>query len=236
MVRILEVRHGHSYANMGADNPTGINLNVRRFASDRLVTLTQLGKRQSTGTGKKIDEILTGWGHTGPVIVECSPYVRTVDTRDGACTQLQGRELIIMEPNELLIERSHTQAWELTARERAQRWPMQPEEWFTGCYPGSESFEKVANRGKAFKEMMKAKYPNDATIIIFGHGHQLRWLNMHLLGETAEKMRAEPEAENGSIRLIEGSDWESLKDSGYLHDGRITHPRASSKHAGPRVR
>ncbi len=160
--RIFLMRHAESEA----------NANPQLYAEkpDHLHVLTESGMAQARQAGRQLAEIIAG----DPYGVFVSPYTRTLQTMETACTQLSGRPVFVHQDPRLReqdygpMRPRHETEVHRVEREKHGR--------FFYRFPGGESCADVFDRVSTFLETLHRRFASQRfppNILIFTHGTAL---------------------------------------------------------------
>ena len=209
-MRVFLVRHGESLAN--------VNPSLMRTTADHAIGLSTIGRAQATHAGLRLAAFL---GDAARVRLWHSPYLRARETADeverGLGDRVVGRweHVLFAEQQFGLFEGVPDE--ELPKLHPAEFAHYQKCEAFGGKFwarvPLGESRFDVALRvHQAIGSLHRDEERHGVhDHVVVAHGSTLRAFVMMFLHRTPEWFEAEPNPENGSVRLIDGHE-----DRGYL--------------------
>lgn len=138
--------------------------------------------------------------HRKPTIFH-SPFLRAKNTKDIIVSELSHHYIFpkVCE-NPLLVERSWTNLRDIITTEK------NVDKYFNFFFKpiNGESFQDCYQRCVTFDNMLKFKFyknPND-TVIIVGHGEQIKCYLMHLLGWTVDEFYKYRNPKNSEVFLV----------------------------------
>lgn len=216
--RLILIRHGESMGN--ADESQYCTV------PDWLIPLTENGKAQSREAGKKIKAIIGD----EPVVVFCSPYLRTKQTLKGIMTELESNPLISAREEPRVTEQQFgnfqtTAAMKLYKEERSQFGR------FYYRFPQGESGLDVYNRislfiGTLFREWEKGhSIPmSDANVLIVTHGLTLRLFLMRWFHFSVDEFENSMNPGNAAVVVMTRSE-HPLPDDVEMHGEDEHHAR-----------
>jgi broad specificity phosphatase PhoE len=215
-MRILLVRHGESEAN--------VNKTLYTTFSDHAIKLSEAGRLEATATGQRLKQFFEenpGCGARNRRIL-VSPYIRAIETAE-RIVEATGDDMfrdwkertLLSEQQFGLFEGIPTGMIDLQLpREYAfYDKAVQDNGRFWAKMPMGESRYDVSLRMiTLINELLRDEVAYGiCDVVLVSHGVTLRAFAMEWLEKTPEWMDEEPNPENGSIRLFEGT-----LDKGYL--------------------
>ena len=161
--RIILLRHGESMANV---DPT-----VYAQMPDWRIALTENGVRQARETGEKIAELLQGESFG----VFCSPYLRTIQTKDAMLTGMERVPAFdYQDPSLREQEYGNMPSAEDNAANRAFRDKFG---YFFYRFPNGESCADVYDRMALFLDSLYRRFEREScpeNIVIVSHGTAIK--------------------------------------------------------------
>ena len=153
-------------------------------------------------TEKAVETMVDIWlsKHKNPFIFH-SPFLRAKNTKNIIVSELSHHYIFPkVYENPLLVERSWTNLRDIISTE------TNVDKYFNFFFKpiNGESFQDCYQRCITFDNMLKLKfykYP-DETVIIVGHGEQIKCYLMHLLGWTVEEFYSYRNPKNSEVFLV----------------------------------
>ncbi len=171
-MQIKLVRHGESFANVGALNPAEVG--------DHTIGLTPLGNEQARGAGQRV-----GAAFLDEALAFCSPFRRARETLAGL---LEGAAVprdkmrVYEDPRLREVEHGYTDV-------KAQEPLRQTHGWFYYRFQGGESPADCYDRTSGFLEslMRQTERKRAERVLVVTHGLTIRCFVMRFLHLTVEQ-------------------------------------------------
>lgn len=128
-----------------------------------------------------------------------SPFLRAKKTKNIIVSELSHHYIFpIVQENPLLVERSWTNLRDIIETEK------NVDKYFNFFFKpiNGESFQDCYQRCVTFDNMLRLKIPDNGTVIIIGHGEQIKCYLMHLLGWTVEEFYSYKNPKNSEVFLV----------------------------------
>jgi broad specificity phosphatase PhoE len=192
IMNYIFIRHAESEGN--------VNPNLYHTISDPDIDITKNGENQCINCVESIVNLLDVENiNSKNINLYYSPYLRTTRTKDIIVNQL-GYDFIFptQKMSPLLIERAYGNLRNLIKTEK------NIEKYFNFYYKPDmgESFIECYQRSVIFDNMIKSNHHRNDTIMLVGHGDQIRCHLMHLLGWSIEGLNRCKTIKNCGIVLV----------------------------------
>lgn len=203
--RIILLRHGESAANVDA----------RLYAEmpDWRIALTENGVRQARETGERIAELLQGESFG----VFCSPYCRTIQTKDAMLAGM-GRAPMFdyQDPSLREQEYGNMPSAEDNAANRAFRDKFG---YFFYRFPNGESCADVYDRMALFLDSLYRRFEREScpeNIVIVSHGTAIKCFLTRWYHWSVEKFETLPQLPNCHVSVMTRTEVDGKKNPKFV--------------------